>query len=113
MNLRSKSALASGDTAIESPICRIWSNESTRNFDGFRLDVPKASHRALAEELIHLACEDPGVDEGTDRLQPKARLSHLGDCRTLQSTALRWTVESAARRSIAVSREIDFRGERE
>ena len=33
----------------------------------------------LAEELIHLACEDPRVDEGTDRLQPEACLSHLGD----------------------------------
>ena len=29
------------------------------------------------KELIHLACEDPRVDESTDRRQPKARFSHL------------------------------------
>jgi hypothetical protein len=68
---------------------------------------------AFAEELIHLACEDPGVDEGTDRLQPKARFSHLGngpdppehgvapDCRIRRP--------SLDRRG----REIDFGGERD
>ena len=79
-------------------------DESTRDLDGFGLEGAEgACARAFAEELIHLTCEDPRVEEGADRLQPEAGLAHSGIARTLQSKALRRTVESAARRSIAVA----------
>jgi len=55
-------------------------HESTRDLDRFGLEGAEgAGAGAVAKELIHLACEDPRVDEGTDRLQPKARFSHLRD----------------------------------
>ena len=89
-------------------------DESTRDLDGFGLECAEgACARAVAKELIHLACEDPRVDEGTDRLQPKARFSHLGYCAGPPEQGVapdgRIGSPSLDRRG----REIDFRGERD
>jgi hypothetical protein len=89
-------------------------DESTRDLDGFRLECAEgACARAFAKELIHLACEDPRVDEGTHRLQPKARLSHLGYCADPpeQGVAPDYRIGSPSldRRGS----KVDFRGERD
>ena len=89
-------------------------DESTRDSDGFGLQCAEgACAGAFAEELIHLACEDPGVDEGTDRLQPEARLSHLWYC--ADPPEQRVAPDCRIRRPLLDrrGREIDFRGERD
>ncbi len=100
-----------GDRATDLPHLV---DESTRDLDGFWLECAEGTcARAFAKELIHLACEDPRVDEGTDRLQPKARLSHLGYGADLpeQGVAPDCRIGSPSldcRRS-----EVDFCGERD
>ncbi len=89
-------------------------HESTRNFDGFGLERAEgACARAVAKELIHLACEDPRVDEGTDRLQPKARLSHLGYCADPPEQGVAPDCRIGSPLLDRRGREIDFRGERD
>ena len=76
--------------------------------------MPKAPAPApVAEELIHLACEDPRVDEGADRLQPKARLSHLGDCADPPEQGIAPDCRIGGPSLDRRGREIDFRGERD
>ena len=89
-------------------------DESTRDLDGFGLECAEgACARAVAEELIHLACEDPRVDEGTDRLQPKARLSHFGYCADPPEQGVAPDCRIGSPSLDRRGREIDFRGERD
>ena len=89
-------------------------DESARDRDGFGLECAEgACARAFAEELIHLAGEDPRVDEGADRLQPKARLSHLGDGADSPEQGVAPDRRIGGPPLDRRGREIDFRGERD
>ena len=89
-------------------------DESTRDRDGFGLERAEgAGARAVAEELIHLACEDPRVDEGADRLQPEARLSHLGDGADPPEQGVAPDCRIGGPLLDRRGREVDFRGERD
>ena len=89
-------------------------DESTRNCDGFGLEWAEgACARAAAKELIHLACENPPVDEGTDWLQPKARLAHLGDSADLPQQGVAPDRRIGSPLLDRRGGEIDVRGERD
>src|SRR5688572_28859453 len=88
-------------------------DQAARHRDGFGLERTEGGGAyAVAKELIHLARKDPRVDERTDRLQPEARLPHLGyradPPEQGVATGLRVVSPPLDRRR----REIDFRSER-
>jgi hypothetical protein len=89
-------------------------DESTRDLEGFGLEcAERACARAVAKELIHLACEDPRVDEGIDRLQSKARFSHLGYCADPPEQGVAPDCRIARPSLDRRCSEVDFRGERD
>ena len=89
-------------------------DESTRDRDDFGLECAEGGcARAGAEELIHLACEDPRVDEGADRLQPKTRLPHFGDCADPPEHGVAPDCRIGSPLLDRRGSEIDLRGERD
>jgi hypothetical protein len=102
--LCSNSALVSGDTAIEPPISRSWSTSRRETSTASGWNVPKAPAPAplLKSSSIWRAKIHASMRALTGSSRKHAfRIS--GIARTLQSKALRLTIESAARRSIAVA----------
>jgi hypothetical protein len=88
--------------------------ESARDLDGLSLEWAEgAGPVAVAEELMHLACKDPRVDEGSGWLQPKARLTHLRYCADSPEQGVAPDVRIGSPPFDRGRSEVDFRGERD